>query len=79
MAVITNHSKVVENFRVLVEITIPGHEVVDIVNQHWTDTEFSKINAIKDVKARYGTGLRESKIMVEQIMDQLGIQHSTRL
>ena len=66
----------ISNFVCTIEITIPVDDVIEIVRSHEvTGVEvagYNKIDAIKEVRAKYGTCLRDSKQIVEAGMVQLG-------
>ena len=66
----------ISNFVCTIEITIPVDDVIEIVRSHEvTGVEvagYNKIDAIKEVRAKYGTCLRDSKQIVEAFMVQLG-------
>jgi ribosomal protein L7/L12 len=66
----------ISNFVCTVEITIPADDVIEIVSSHEVPgvevAGFNKIDAIKEVRAKYGTCLRDSKQIVEAVMVQLG-------
>ena len=66
----------ISNFVCTIEITIPADDVIEIVRSHEvTGVEvagYNKIDAIKEVRAKYGTCLRDSKQIVEAVMVQLG-------
>ena len=66
----------ISNFVCTIEITIPVDDVIEIVRSHEvTGVEvagYNKIDAIKEVRAKYGTCLRDSKQIVEAVMVQLG-------
>ena len=66
----------ISNFVCTIEITIPVDDVIEIVRRHQvTGVEvagYNKIDAIKEVRAKYGTCLRDSKQIVEAVMVQLG-------
>ena len=66
----------ISNFTATIEISIPVDEVIEIVQRHEVPgvqvAGFNKVDAIKEVRAKYGTGLRDSKQIVEAVMAQLG-------
>ena len=66
----------IANFTATIEISIPVDEVIEIVRSHEVTgvqvAGYNKVDAIKEVRAKYGTGLRDSKAIVEAVMAQLG-------
>ena len=66
----------ISNFTATIEISIPVDEVVEIVQRHEVPgvqvAGFNKVDAVKEVRAKFGTGLRDSKTIVEAVMIQLG-------
>jgi len=66
----------ISNFTCTIEISIPVDEVIEIVRSHEVPgvevAGYNKIDAIKEVRAKFGTGLRDSKAIVEAVMAQLG-------
>ena len=66
----------ISNFTCTIEISIPVDEVVEIVRSHEVTgvqvAGYNKVDAIKEVRAKFGTGLRDSKSIVEAVMAQLG-------
>jgi len=66
----------ISNFTATIEISIPVDEVIEIVQRHEVPgvevAGYNKVDAIKEVRAKYGTGLRDSKQIVEAVMAQLG-------
>lgn len=66
----------ISSFTCTIEISIPVDEVIEIVRSHEVPgvevAGYNKIDAIKEVRAKYGTCLRDSKEIVEAVMIQLG-------
>ena len=66
----------ISNFTCTIEISIPVDEVIEIVRRHEVTgvqvAGFNKVDAIKEVRAKFGTDLRDSKTIVEAVMIQLG-------
>ena len=66
----------ISNFTCTIEISIPVDDVVEIVRSHEVPgvevAGYNKVDAIKEVRAKFGTCLRDSKAIVEAVMIQLG-------
>ena len=66
----------IANFTATIEISIPVGEVIEIVRSHEVTgvqvAGYNKIDIIKEVRAKFGTCLRDSKQIVEAVMAQLG-------
>ena len=66
----------ISNFTATIEISIPVDEVIEIVQRHEVPgvqvAGFNKLDAVREVRAKFGTCGRDSKAIVEAVMAQLG-------
>jgi len=67
----------ITGFNVTVDIVIPAGDILAIVkNNQCSRVSFDKLNAIREVRAKYSTGLMDTRNMIEAIMEELGIPRS---